>query len=78
MLGSVREAEDAVQQAWLRLRRSDADAIIDRPGPGAAAHTGRRQGGGRSRAADGARFIAYATPAVVADPAKLRHLAIQR
>src|SRR5580704_3155065 len=36
-----------------------------RPGPGAAAHTGRRQGGGRSRAADGARFIAYATPAVV-------------
>jgi RNA polymerase sigma-70 factor (ECF subfamily) len=29
MLGSVSEAEDAVQQAWLRLRRSDADAIID-------------------------------------------------
>ncbi len=29
MLGSVSEAEDAVQQAWLRLGRSDADAIID-------------------------------------------------
>jgi len=27
MLGSVSEAEDAVQQAWLRLDRSDADAI---------------------------------------------------
>jgi len=31
MLGSVTEAEDAVQQAWLRLGRSDADAILDRP-----------------------------------------------
>jgi RNA polymerase sigma-70 factor (ECF subfamily) len=29
MLGSVSEAEDAVQQAWLRLGRSDADAIND-------------------------------------------------
>jgi Sigma-70 region 2 len=29
MLGSVTEAEDAVRQAWLRLGRSDADAIID-------------------------------------------------
>jgi RNA polymerase sigma factor (sigma-70 family) len=29
MLGSVSEAEDAVQQAWLRLGRSDADAIVD-------------------------------------------------
>ncbi|HEV2244249.1 MAG TPA: RNA polymerase sigma factor SigJ [Streptosporangiaceae bacterium] len=29
MLGSVSEAEDAVQQAWLRLDRSDADAIVD-------------------------------------------------
>jgi hypothetical protein len=29
MLGSVTEAEDAVQQAWLRLGRSDADAIMD-------------------------------------------------
>src|SRR3974390_460298 len=29
MLGSVSEAEDAVQQAWLRLSRSDADAIAD-------------------------------------------------
>jgi RNA polymerase sigma-70 factor (ECF subfamily) len=27
MLGSVPEAEDAVQEAWLRLSRSDADAI---------------------------------------------------
>jgi RNA polymerase sigma-70 factor (ECF subfamily) len=27
MLGSVGEAEDAVQEAWLRLSRSDADAI---------------------------------------------------
>jgi RNA polymerase sigma-70 factor (ECF subfamily) len=27
MLGSVAEAEDAVQEAWLRLSRSDADAV---------------------------------------------------
>jgi len=27
MLGSVSEAEDAVQEAWLRLRRSDESAI---------------------------------------------------
>ena len=27
MLGSLAEAEDAVQEAWLRLSRSDADAI---------------------------------------------------
>src|ERR1700690_1689758 len=29
MLGSVTEADDAVQEAWLRLSRSDADAIDD-------------------------------------------------
>ncbi|HEY2983458.1 MAG TPA: RNA polymerase sigma factor SigJ [Jatrophihabitantaceae bacterium] len=29
MLGSVTEAEDAVQEAWLRLDRSDAEAIND-------------------------------------------------
>ena len=27
MLGSLGEAEDAVQEAWLRLNRSDAQAI---------------------------------------------------
>ena len=27
MLGSITEADDAVQEAWLRLSRSDADAI---------------------------------------------------
>ena len=27
MLGSVSEADDAVQEAWLRLSRSDANAI---------------------------------------------------
>src|SRR4029453_17238317 len=27
MLGSTSEADDAVQEAWLRLNRSDADAI---------------------------------------------------
>src|SRR4029450_2975051 len=27
MLGSLSEADDAVQEAWLRLNRSDADAI---------------------------------------------------
>ena len=27
MLGSASEADDAVQEAWLRLSRSDADAI---------------------------------------------------
>ncbi|GAB3461249.1 sigma-70 family RNA polymerase sigma factor [Actinophytocola sediminis] len=29
MLGSLAEAEDAVQDAWLRLSRSDADAIVN-------------------------------------------------
>jgi RNA polymerase sigma-70 factor (ECF subfamily) len=29
MLGSVSEAEDAVQEAWLRLSRSDADAVAN-------------------------------------------------
>jgi RNA polymerase sigma-70 factor, ECF subfamily len=29
MLGSATEAEDAVQEAWLRLRRSDTDAIAN-------------------------------------------------
>ena len=27
MLGSVSEADDAVQEAWLRLSRSDADGV---------------------------------------------------
>jgi DNA-directed RNA polymerase specialized sigma24 family protein len=27
MLGSVSEADDAVQEAWVRLSRSDVDAI---------------------------------------------------
>ena len=27
MLGSLSEADDAVQEAWLRLNRSDASAI---------------------------------------------------
>jgi RNA polymerase sigma-70 factor (ECF subfamily) len=29
MLGSVSEADDAVQEAWLRLNRSDADAVAN-------------------------------------------------
>jgi RNA polymerase sigma factor (sigma-70 family) len=29
MLGSVSEAEDAVQEAWLRLNRSDAEAVAN-------------------------------------------------
>src|ERR671933_244560 len=31
MLGSVSEADDAVQEAWLRLSRSDADQIENLP-----------------------------------------------
>jgi DNA-directed RNA polymerase specialized sigma24 family protein len=27
MLGSLSEADDAIQEAWLRLNRSDADSI---------------------------------------------------
>src|SRR5438093_7320822 len=29
MLGSTSEAEDAVQEAWLRLSRADADAVAN-------------------------------------------------
>src|SRR2546427_9624872 len=29
MLGSLSEADDAVQEAWLRLSRSDADAVAN-------------------------------------------------
>lgn len=32
MLGSISDADDAVQDAWLRLSRSDARGIEDREG----------------------------------------------
>src|SRR5881398_2295264 len=32
MLGSVNDADDAVQESWLRLSRSDPDAIANLPG----------------------------------------------
>jgi RNA polymerase sigma factor (sigma-70 family) len=32
MLGSISEADDAVQEAWLRLSHSDAGAAVENPG----------------------------------------------
>src|ERR671939_284581 len=32
MLGSINEADDAVQESWLRLTRSDPEAIANLPG----------------------------------------------
>src|SRR4051794_22584961 len=32
MLGSVSEADDAVQEAWLRLARSDTDDVVNMRG----------------------------------------------
>src|SRR5258708_20247551 len=32
MLGSVSDADDAVQESWLRLNRSDSEAIANLPG----------------------------------------------
>src|SRR5437899_4340990 len=32
MLGTISDADDAVQESWLRLSRSDADAIANLPG----------------------------------------------
>ena len=64
MLGSVPEAEDAVQEAWLRLHRSDDEGsepgrlAHDRGGPGLARHApcpaGEARGNLRGGAAAGA------------------------
>ena len=40
MLGSMSEADDAVQEAWLRLNRSDTDAVDE---PRRLADDGRRR-----------------------------------
>ena len=63
MLGSRAEADDAVQEAWLRLARSDVDGVDNLrrmahdgrvPGvPGHAAVSRRRAGRSRSRTTSG-------------------------
>ena len=52
MLGSVNEADDAVQETWLRLSRSDSDAIDNLGGclPGPAARPYDAPGGPAARA----------------------------
>ena len=43
MLGSVDEAQDAVQEAWLRLNRADSDAVGNMGG-WLTTYTGRLEG----------------------------------
>lgn len=62
MLGSVAEADDAVQETWLRLSRADAGVVVP-PRGRTFAVAGFTVAGGRIAAID-----------LLLDPARLREL----
>src|SRR2546429_235196 len=66
MLGSVSEAEDAVQESWLRLARSEADGVAHL---GGRTPTATRQLGSRAR-----RRVRGAAPRPDADPVLQREV----
>jgi len=70
MLGSLSEADDAVQEAWLRLNRSDADSIENLGGWLTSAPGGHLFRALTLKIKDGK----IAEIEIIADPARLRDL----